>query len=797
MAEASKDRFLTLLASTALNGIDFVELIPDRPLDLRVHFINTVPVDEPGITATVTGGDRIPTVAVRPINNADWASDAEGQPLLTLHVEAIGDFSDYTLTIHSSKLDRFFNHTRFSFKALCPSDFDCAPPPLECPPPEGDLPPIDYLAKDFLSFKRALSDFSALRYPDWQERAEADFGMMFLEALAALADDLSYQQDRIAAEAALDTATQRRSVVQHARLVDYEPRPGTSASAVLLCNVSGGPLPAGVPVSAESPDGAPIPFEIGRGVADTGSYRVEPRWNYPIQPYWWDDAQRCLMKGATEMWVLGHGYGFYAGQAILIDTPGPHSADPPIRERVYLVEPPASAETTDPLFLTPGPNPLDPPVPTPVTRLVWRVEDALKFDHDLTRTRLGGNLVPATQGRRQTESFAIDTTPATQPQLPLAIVRTGANSSEQRPAWDYLHSLRTAPLAWLAQDDPEAVPLPEIRLTQQAPSVRAWSWTRLLLNAGEFEPVYTTTPASYRPIATNPDGSTHYDYDSDQGETIRFGNGVFGELPNPGDVFEVTYRIGAGAAGNVAADSIAVVDPAWAGLLNSVTNPFPAQGGAEPETLEQVRRLAPQAFRARQCRAVRAEDYEVEAERLPWVQQAGTAFRWTGSWLTVFTAVDPRGDETLSPERHTEVIHLLNRRRLAGYESYVPRPRYRSIDLRIWVCARAEAFQGDVEQGILESLGDSQRPSGSTGFFFADHFTFGSPLERSWLEAAIQSVFGVAGVLSIQYRQRGVVPNFIELPEVLPLATDEILRVDNDPNHPERGSIKVFVEGGK
>ena len=52
----------------------------------------------------------------------------------------------------------------------------------------------------FLSFRAALSDFSALRYPEWVERSEADFGMMFLETLASAADDFSYMQDRVAAE---------------------------------------------------------------------------------------------------------------------------------------------------------------------------------------------------------------------------------------------------------------------------------------------------------------------------------------------------------------------------------------------------------------------------------------------------------------------------------------------------------------------------------------------------------------------------------------------------------------------
>jgi hypothetical protein len=113
------------------------------------------------------------------------------------------------------------------------------------------------------------------------------------------------------------------------------------------------------------------------------------------------------------------------------------------------------------------------------------------------------------------------------------------------------------------------------------------------------------------------------------------------------------------------------------------------------------------------------------------------------------------------------------------------------------VCATPEAFQGDVERDVLDRLGSSRRASGAVGFFFADRFTFGTPLERSRLEAAIQATPGVAGVLKVQYRRRGFVPAFVDLPDVLPLAPDEILRVDNDPDFPERGSLKVIVQGGK
>ncbi len=75
-----------------------------------------------------------------------------------------------------------------------------------------------------------------------------------------------------------------------------------------------GSIPSGLLVSARAPDGASIYFETGTGLIDpkTGlldrpELPLDPRWNHGIAPYWWDDSQRCLEAGATEMWVAGHG----------------------------------------------------------------------------------------------------------------------------------------------------------------------------------------------------------------------------------------------------------------------------------------------------------------------------------------------------------------------------------------------------------------------------------------------------------------------------------------------------------
>jgi hypothetical protein len=827
-----KDRRALVLQSTSYNGIDFVEVANDTQTALRVHFLNAVYLagtlgsppagGKPGVPpVTISGGERIPAVAVNPINDyADWAIDGS-HLVLSLTVRAPGDFSEYTLAVNSPRLDPLFAQARFSFKARCPSDLDCRPPPVVCPVPPSDAPPIDYLAKDFLSFRQALLDFSALRYPEWQERSEADFGMMFLEALCALADDLSYQQDRVAAEAALDTATQRRSVVRLARLVDYEPRPAVAASVLLQLDVTAaanGELPDGIVVSAAGPDGAPIPFETGGPLYDRlidpkarrlrcapPTTKVNTLWNSPanhpyrggLQAYWLDDSQQCLRAGAVQTYVLGAGYNFYPGQALLIETRPATSADPPLRQVVRLTGD-APVEFCDPFFPPPWPEFACPGDPhgTAVTLIRWVDADALTGDRDLALTTLAGNLVPATQGMTvAAEDFVI---PPAAPGGPTtaALVRTGPTDTPADPSPQYLYSLANAPLAWLAADGPTQPPRPELVLVLLGPAgdatLSAWQFERWLLTSQPFDTVYTVDPARYSPVAGTVTAAPQYDYDGDAGSTIRFGDGTFGARPDPAWVFRAFYRVGGGAAGNVAAGAITQVDRHWTSLVAAASNPRAASGGDDAEALESVRRLAPQAFRAVQYRAVLPADYEAAAQTLPWVKRAGTVFRWTGSWLTAFTAPDPRGGGQVAIDRRTELIDLLNRYRLAGYESYVPDPKFLSLDLVVEVCAQPSACRGDVEAAALAAL-----RAGPGGFFDPDNFTFGQPLQLSALEAAVQAANGVAGVLCVRYRVRGRTSGFVRMGDAVGVGGDEIIRCDNDPSLPEHGSLQVIIQGGK
>jgi len=823
-----RDRLALVIASTAVNGIDFVEVPSVNSRVLHVHFLNAVTVQPTlptQVQVTISGGDRITGIQAQPANPnpGDWSVDANGNPILTVYVSQAGDFSNYTLTLTTNTpspsgpsgtfqplttLDPMYSSATFSFKVLCPSDFDCAPTSSCCQPEVTPLPAIDYMAKDFLSFKQALTDFSAQRYPSWQERSEADFGIMFMEVLCAVADEMSYLQDRVATEAALLTATQRRSLVSLARLVDYEPMPAISASTTIQCNVTGNIVPAGALISATSPDGTVIPFEIGTGLNDQTQYAVSPLWNGPIQPYWFDDGQQCMKCGSTSMWILNHGFNFGPQIAtgncpLLIQTDLPGES---IRQIVNLT---GATELTDPIFLQND-------APTPVTLITWGTADALTQDHDLTHTHLAGNLLPATQGQRFGESFAVGTPTSSPSAVPIALARYGPNGTDAEPNWIIRYPLSRSNatqgrLAWLpapnttssSNSDPDlAEPVPEIIVARILPEPDPFAFSTSLIDATAEEAAYTVDPTAWRVVATDGNGNpTQWEYDGDQGDTIRFGDGTFGAQPADGDVYSVTYRIGLGSEGNVAASAIQNIDPSASKYLLSVANPFSVINGADAETTQHIQRMAPQAFRAVQFRAVRPEDYEAAAETLPFVLKAGTSFRWTGSWLTVFTTVDPTAGGTsgasLTEDQQEQLIDLLNRYRLAGYESYAPPPTLVSIDLVITVCVDTGWLSSDVEAAVLTRLADAVQADGTEGFFYADSFTFGTPLYRSNLEAAIQGVPGVNGVLDVQYRQRGASSTFQELPDVLQIGADQILRVANDPNFPERGTIRVIAEGGR
>ncbi|CAN5292861.1 putative baseplate assembly protein [soil metagenome] len=654
---------------------------------------------------------------------------------------------------------------------------DCRVGTPDCAPdPEVDFP-VDYLARDFSSLRGALLELAAQRHPDWSNRVEADMGMMLLEAMSALGDEHAFYQDRIAREAYLETATQRRSLRRHARLVDYEVDDGAGATTWLDVTVDPAAvgtiaLARGTAVSAFADDRTTVTFEIGTGLRDTATYWVAADWS-SWAPYFWSDDVTCLERGATSIDVVGDrsaaltpGIGIDAVHLLFrVDPPTP---DVPQRRCVVTV---ASFDVKS-----------DPLLGQTVTRIHFA--EPLAFDLGLAATTVGRNVVPATAGTTVRQTFTI---PALGEIFPGVVERVGPNGTTT-----FLFSLDgsdTSELVRLVQTDGSV--RPEITLEG---ATLAWDHRDSFVgspSAAPDEPVFVLDDGMWRRVVhyDRPGGRIdHYDYATGSGKTIRFGDGALGLTPARGTTFTIAYRLGGGAVGNVAAGSIRAVTTTLP-FVTAITNPMPVVDGRDPEDAQTFKQLAPEAFRAVTYRAVKPVDYEKAIERLPWVERAGAAFRWTGSWVTAFATPDPRHTTVLSAERRADANRQLDAYRQAGREAYVRAPRYADLDLKISVCAQLSAYRAHVQVAVARVL------LGSDGFFSPDRFTFGTPLRRSTLEAAIQAVSGVRAVESIKVRRRGW-SDWTELDGLYTPGMDTVIRVENDVLHPERGILELLMEGG-
>src|SRR5260370_27574706 len=113
------------------------------------------------------------------------------------------------------------------------------------------------------SMRAALSDITRRALQGLKTRDDDDFSIALLDATATMADVLTFYQERIANESYLRTATERRSLLELARLIGYELRLGVAASAFLaftMDDAPGAPLETSVDVGTKVQS---IP-EIGR-----------------------------------------------------------------------------------------------------------------------------------------------------------------------------------------------------------------------------------------------------------------------------------------------------------------------------------------------------------------------------------------------------------------------------------------------------------------------------------------------------------------------------------------------------
>lgn len=782
-------RRLAVRDSAHLNGIDFLEVVSLNQLTLEVHFLKDLPIGAAALVGNniaIEGGVRVVGITV--------VTAVTNGRVLQITVDRAGDFSNYTFRLRSSPTDEAppagfdlqLAAVEFNFKANCPSNFDCQTE-SNCPPEVFPTPRINYLAKDYSSFRQQMMDRLSLLMPEWKDRNVADLQLTLVELLAYAGDHLSYYQDAVATESYLFTARKRTSIRRHARLLDYHLHNGNNAR----CWVHIAPIAGGALDGANFPSGTPLLSQNGMAQTSLPASEFTNELRNPelvvfetmhellirstqneITFYTWEDTNCCLAVGSTKATLRGDallGLTLKGGDVLLLEevrspiTGSRIEADPARRHLVRII---SAIPTIDSLN------------GTPIVNISWREEDALPFPLYISAevedqvieniSVVRGNMVLADQGYTVAGEQLI---PAIKEQESSYQPRLIHRNITVREEVSNTALSGAAANDLLRQNVRKAVPI--ISLTD---SDETWNPQRDLLQSDQFANEFVP------------------EIDTDGTVQLRFGDDLLGKQPGIGFAPTATYRVGNGPTGNVGAEAIGRIINDLGGIA-VVRNPLPAVGGRAPESTEEVRQFAPEAFRTQE-RAVTEADYALKARLHPAVQDAVAQFRWTGSWHTVFLTIDRQGGLPITTEFTAEITDFLEQFRMAGYDLEIRPPVFVPLDIELLVCVDQGYFRDQIEKQLRVVFSRYLTTDGQLGFFHPDNFKFGQSLYLSNIYELAMRIDGVASV-EVQRFKRWAKPAAGERAVgYLTTAFNEIIRLDNDPNFPENGKITFQTYGG-
>ena len=110
-------------------------------------------------------------------------------------------------------------------------------------------------------------------------RDTSDFSIALLDSWASVGDVLTFYQERITNEGYLRSATERRSVVELARLVGYAPRPGVAATVFLSYDIDASQVEAAnIPVGSAA-QSTPGPGEMPQTFETVEALDAKADWN--------------------------------------------------------------------------------------------------------------------------------------------------------------------------------------------------------------------------------------------------------------------------------------------------------------------------------------------------------------------------------------------------------------------------------------------------------------------------------------------------------------------------------------
>lgn len=783
------------------------------------------------------------------------AAHGSATDILDLTVEPIGDYSTYTLSIDTGGIDPLFAAIDFKFRPGC-FGLDCSTPRGQYAPAEA-APAIDYLAKDYDSFKHVMIAAMAQRVPGWKPTSEADLDQVLIDQIAATADELSDYQDRVVNEAYLATARKRVSLARHCRLVDYHIHQGSQADTWLALMVNGTgwvDIPSDLVVWAgtERLDSDAVVYAARSLARVNDGFSLERRFASDLAAATLSSTLRaaCAASGiriettativatGSNRWKLTDAYTgceFDIAKRPRSLWVKPHNRLSPWLNALRLytwsgsVRSLARGATQADLLV-------DEPIPALQKQAALTVQNTLcnGAEHAFLFQEWLNPDTGRTAGRELAKRQIVTIESARAMQDPFTgawFVRVGwieALAHEFQFMAEYPSQTRTdislvhgnlmrafhgrpvtavfrEKTAATALDDPyciERTTAGAIVALQENPL-----WVSTAAD-GDTPPMSTVTVTVTVPSGSQPwremaslihstGDDPHFVVEADEDEhcVVRFGNGANGrELPDNA-VVTCTYQTGNNNLGNIGADTLTRYDRLARPRIAACWNPCAIVNGTAPQSSAHIIRHAPVAYRLRQLRAITRADYEARVMEIGEVSHVKASYRWTGSWRTVRIAVDPRGSFELNTALCEKIGRYIDAVRLIGEDIEIRPPHYVPLQIRVTVCVHPDFWPEEIAPLLSAEFSDSILPSGVNGFFHPDQWTFGQCLHASEIMGRAQSITGINHVKSVDMKRMDARGDGTQ--PVIVVAPEEIVMVRTDPDHRERGFVEFDLQGGR
>lgn len=211
------------------------------------------------------------------------------------------------------------------------------------------LTSLNYRVGEYATFLESmLARLSSQDYPKLAElttREKSDASITLMDAWSTVGDVLTFYNERIINEAYLRTATERRSILELARLVGYQLRPGVASSVYLAYNIDRNyQEEVTIPKGARS-QSIPAPGELPQSFEIIEDLKARAQWNN-LKPRLTKPQTKDSIKAGdgvnARVFLKGISTNLKPNDPMLIEF----TQGSPVFFRVKEVKPDAAANTT-------------------------------------------------------------------------------------------------------------------------------------------------------------------------------------------------------------------------------------------------------------------------------------------------------------------------------------------------------------------------------------------------------------------------------------------------------------------